>query len=192
MVAHVQSRHAAQAGGAIPILIEWLSDSREQRRRMAVLTANWIARSYPEKVLASLEGFLDCSDIGQWIDQVLAGYSSHAPRLLEEFLERARVPMPRRDAIRRLHSAADDRVVQFRPDAVLAWLFLGPQERLDRVAKIYSLMYATETPTSFFMSLLDFATSGRVAVEKGEVVPSLAEGVDVVNGGHGPGGVLDL
>ncbi len=177
MFANVQAHFAERSGDSIPILIEWLADPDGKRRRMALLTANWLARTFPEKVLNSLEAFLDEADVAPWIDRVLAGVAAHSPRLLNEFLERARVPIRRREAIRRLLPPARYAPVQFRPDSALAWLFLGPQERLDRVADVYELMYATDSAESYFLALLERATTVRVPVEQSEDMPLLDEGV---------------
>lgn len=161
MLARVQAHFSTPSGASVPILTEWLSEAAEPRRRMALLAANWLAPEFPAKVLAALEPVAADPALADWVDRVLAGLEGHAPRLLGDFLERTRMPMRRREAIRHLAPLVGRSRVQHRPDTLLTWLFLGPQERLDRVADLYELMYRTSSCAAFCAQVLEGVESAQ-------------------------------
>jgi GTPase SAR1 family protein len=150
MVAHVEARFLTTDGGSIPSVFRWLLDPSPQRQKMALLAANWLSSAFPKKVLTTLQGVLRNDEMADWIDRVLAEFERHSPRLLDEFFDEMKVPIHRRMKIRGHSAAKTAPTVQYHGGDIFRWLFLGPQNRLNRVAEIYELLYSGSSVDDFF------------------------------------------
>jgi hypothetical protein len=150
----VEARFFTPESGVIPCISSWLTDRSLERRKMALLAANWLSQDYPVKVLTTLESALNDIELDKWYDRVLSRYEQHSPRLLEEFFDKMHFPTRRRTEIRALGMARDIQDVQYQCDSFLAWLFLEDQRRLRQLGVVYDMIYASGSLREFCLRLL--------------------------------------
>jgi hypothetical protein len=154
VLARVEAQFFTAESGVIPCIAEWLADSSPNRRKMALLAANWLSKEFPVKVLTTLEPSVHGTGLHDWYDRVLAGYEKHAPRLLEEFFNKMRLPIRRRIAIRNLDIPRDAENVQYQCESFFVWLFLQDQSRLRELGAVYDMIYAVPSSRDFCLDLL--------------------------------------
>jgi hypothetical protein len=166
VLARVEAQFFTAESGVIPCISSWLADASHNRRKMALLAANWLSREFPAKVLTTLEPKIGATDLGDSYDRVLAGYQNHSPRLLEEFFNRMHFSIRRRTNIRTLDMTSTTENVQYQCESFLAWLFLEDQSRLAELNLVYDMMYATPSSLEFCSNLLRlWFERGRVAIK---------------------------
>jgi hypothetical protein len=154
VLARVEAQFFTAESGVIPCIAGWLADSSSNRRKMALLAANWLSQEYPVKVLTTLEPSVHETGLHDWYDRVLAGYEKHSPRLLEEFFNKMRFPIRRRIAIRNLDIPRDAENVQYQCESFFVWLFLQDQSRLSELGTVYDMIYAAPSSRDFCLDLL--------------------------------------
>lgn len=154
VLASVEAQFFTPESGVIPCISMWLADPSLNRRKMALLAANWLSQAYPVKVLTTLEAAFQSTGLDDWYDRVLAGYEKHSPRLLEEFFDKLHFPTRRRTEIRALGVAHDTQDVQYQCDSFFAWLFLEDQSRLRQLGVVYDMIYASKSLREFCLELL--------------------------------------
>jgi hypothetical protein len=154
VLARVEAQFFTAESGVIPCLSKWLTDPSPNRRKMALLAANWLSRVFPAKVLTTLESTVNGDGLDDWYDRVLAGYEKHSPRLLEEFFNKIHFPLRRRTRIRTLDVAQTAGDVQYQCESFFAWLFLQDQSRLRELSAVYNLIYTAPSSQEFCLELL--------------------------------------
>jgi uncharacterized protein YfcZ (UPF0381/DUF406 family) len=154
VLARVEAQFFTAESGVIPCVSNWLADASQNRRKMALLAANWLSREFPTKVMTTLEPTVHGIGLDDWYDRVLAGYEKHSPRLLDEFFNKMHFPTRRRTNIRTLDVARDAEDVQYQCESFYAWLFLEAQSRLHYLSLIYDMIYAAPSLKEFCLDLL--------------------------------------
>lgn len=154
VLARTEAQFFTPESGVISCISRWLIDPSANRRKMALLAANWLAEEFPTKVLTTLESTVHRTDLEDWYDRVLTGYDRHSPRLLDEFFNKMRFSIRRRNKIRTLEAAHDSGVVQYQAESFFAWLFLQEQSRLHKLGVIYDMIYAAPSSQDFCLDLL--------------------------------------
>lgn len=154
VLARVEAQFFTAESGVIPYISSWLADPSPNRRKMALLAANWLSQEFPVKVLNTLEPTVQVNELDDWYDRVLAGYEKHSPRLLDEFFNRMHFPIRRRTKIRTLNVARDAEDVQYQCESFFAWLFLQDQSRLRDLGIVYDMIYAAPSSREFCLELL--------------------------------------
>jgi hypothetical protein len=165
VLAHVEAEFFTAESGVIPSIGSWLADPSPNRRKMALLAANWLAPEFPAKALTTLESTVHQGGLEDWYDRVLAGYEKHAPRLLDEFFNRMYFQMRRRTKIRTADIARESADVQYHGEAFFTWLFLGPESRLRRIEEVYDMIYSVPSLLEFFCHLLERWVADSVPVK---------------------------
>jgi hypothetical protein len=154
VLARVEAQFFTAESGVIPCVSKWLADPSPNRRKMALLAANWLSQVFPAKVLTTLEPTVDGNSLDDWYDRVLAGYEKHSPRLLEEFFNKIHFPTRRRTRIRTLDVAQTAGDVQYQCESFFAWLFLQDQSRLRELGIVYDMIYTAPSSPEFCLELL--------------------------------------
>lgn len=154
VLARVEAQFFTAESGVIPCIASWLADPSPNRRKMALLAANWLSREFPAKVLNTLEPTVHGIGLDNWYDRVLAEYERHSPRLLDEFFNKMHFPIRRRTNIRTLDVARDAENVQYQCESFFAWLFLEDDRRLRELGIVYDLIYTAPSSRSFCLDLL--------------------------------------
>lgn len=154
VLARVEAQFFTSESSVIPCLSSWLLDPSQNRKKMALLAANWLSQEFPVKVLTTLEPTIYGIGLDEWQDRILAGYEKHSPRLLDEFFSKMHFPTRRRTKIRNLDTALDIVDVQYQCESFFSWLFVQDQSRLHNLAIVYDMIYDTTSPQEFCLDLL--------------------------------------
>ena len=154
VLARVEAQFFTAESGVIPCLSTWLSHSSLNRRKMALLAANWLSAEFPTKVLNTLEPTVHDLELVDWYNRVLAAYEKHSSRLLDEFFSKMHFPTYRRTSIRTFDVAKDGKNVQYQCEAFFAWLFLENGARRRELATVYDMIYSTSSSDQFCTDLL--------------------------------------
>jgi hypothetical protein len=137
VLARVEAQFFTAESGVLPCISTWLADASVNRRKMALLAANWLAQEFPAKVLTTLEPTVLGNGLIDWYDRVLAGFERHSPRLLDEFFNKMHFPIRRRTNIRTLEVARGAGDVQYQCESFFSWLFLQDQSACGSITPVY-------------------------------------------------------
>jgi hypothetical protein len=154
VLARVEAQFFTPESGVLPCISTWLADSSMNRKKMALLAANWLAQEFPAKVLTTLEPTVLGNELVDWYDRVLAGFERHSPRLLDEFFNKMHFPTRRRTNIRTLEVAPGAGDVQYQCESFFSWLFLQDQSQLRELGIVYDMVYAAPSSQEFCLGLL--------------------------------------
>jgi len=141
VLARVEAQFFTTETGVIPCIAAWAAGPSVNRRKMALLAANWLGKEFPAKVLSSLESTVLGQDLTNWYNLVLASFERHSPRLLEDFFNKMRFPTHRRADIRSLGVASNRGEVQYQCESFFSWLFLGDRSHVRELCVVYDMIY---------------------------------------------------
>lgn len=144
--------------GPIKFLEEKIKSSDPLMARMALLAARQLYKLNPMKALSTFELIIDSEDdvLSEWLEKVLKEIYNFYPRLVEEFLERNKLPPERVRRIKFKTDFIDARGVEYSGAPLYKALFLISEDRRIAFAAWYGKLLKSPSIETFCGELSDY------------------------------------
>jgi hypothetical protein len=156
MTATVDAELFSPLDGPIRTLEDVLASSDSRLQRIGILTARWLCKEYPQKILRTLEPVLRNSDtvISDWLDKTLKEIYLLYPRLVEEFFWKTRTNPARVASIKNRLDVVDAAGVMHNGDPLYKSLFLASRERRLNVIAWHERLLDSENLDEYCQTLV--------------------------------------
>jgi len=160
MLARIEAEFFTKPNGLIEILASYLSSDDNKKIKIGLLTARWLSKEYPKKIINCIELINDLSSYEGWIDIILNEICQTKPRLIEDFMDKHSFDNLRKQKIRFNIIKVEPSGVQHNGEAFYRSIFLHGDTRLFLVENWYNNIYNSNSIDDFcnklVNALLDF------------------------------------